>query len=265
MSQRLSARLDQLRNERRAGFVPFIMAGDPSPDMTASLLMGLPEAGADIIELGMPFSDPMADGPIIQAAGLRALDAGTTLKTILRLVSDFRKGNDEIPIILMGYANPIYHYGIDGFMQDAATAGVDGLIIVDIPQEEIALIADTAGKAEIDIIRLIAPTSLENRLEPICKDATGFLYYISVKGITGSRKAKRTQLEDDIARIKSASSLPVAVGFGIKTPDDVAAVCEHADLIVVGSAIVDGMANQTAEETLAHVKRLSAAIRTDGG
>jgi tryptophan synthase alpha chain len=238
MTKRLENKLNALKAQSRAGFVPFIMGGDPDAARCADILRQLPQHGADIIELGMPFSDPMADGPAIQAAGLRALKKGTTLKTILQLVRGFRETDQESPLVLMGYVNPIYHYGTEQFMQDAAKAGADALILVDAPLEEKAEFEQPAKAAGLDFIRLVAPTSLETRLNDIAHEASGFLYYISMKGITGSRTIDTSALKQNIEIIKKHSALPVAVGFGISTAEDVKAVAQYADLVVVGSTIV---------------------------
>lgn len=238
MSTRLQQRLDALREEGRAGFVPFIMAGDPSATVTAELLAALPAHGADIIELGMPFSDPTADGPAIQAAGLRALTGGFRLSRLFSLIETFRAADASTPLILMGYANPVFHYGIDAFMQRAAQAGADGLILVDIPAEERAPYHDAAARHGLELIALIAPTSLKDRLERIAGNMSGFLYYIAIKGITGTHAADYGQLARDIGAIRAVSGLPVAAGFGINTREDVAAAAQSADLVVVGSALV---------------------------
>lgn len=221
----------------RAAFIPFIMGGDPSLDTCAKLLDALPAAGADIIELGIPFSDPMADGPVIQAAGLRALNAGTTLKALLAMVTEFRKKHST-PIVLMGYVNPIYIYGYEKFAKDAAAAGVDGIIIVDVPPEEAAEIEPLLSKNNISFVRLIAPTSIETRLPLLSQGASGYLYYISITGITGAGSAVASDVEKNLAAIRKATNLPVCVGFGIKTPADVKGFAKMADGVVVGSAIV---------------------------
>ena len=242
------------------------MGGDPDAATCAELLRQLPAHGADIIELGMPFSDPMADGPAIQAAGLRALQNGVTLPTILQLVRDFRRDNDHTPIILMGYANPIYHYGSERFMKDAGKAGVDGLIIVDAPLEEMAEFEQPARAAGLDMIRLIAPTSLNARLVDIAHEASGFLYYISMKGITGSRAIDTATLRNAINTIREHSRLPIGVGFGISTAQDVKAVAGIADLVVVGSAVVRVVeANldkpDLSQQVLQAVEDLARAVR----
>lgn len=238
MTKRLETKLNQLKSGNRAGFVPFIMGGDPDAKLCADILRQLPAHGADIIELGMPFSDPMADGPAIQAAGIRALKAGMNLRGVLALVTDFRKTDNTTPLVLMGYANPVYRYGTQDFMRDAAKAGADALILVDLPIEELPEFEQPARANGLDIIRLVAPTSLEGRITDIAADASGFLYYISMKGITGSRTIDTGALKESLDGIRQHSTLPVAVGFGITTADDVKQVAKAADLVVVGSAIV---------------------------
>lgn len=263
MSERLRTRLSSLKAQNRAGFVPFIMAADPSYAQTASMLKDLPANGADIIELGMPFSDPTADGPIIQAAGLRALNGGYKLSQLFELLEGFRKTDSDTPVILMGYANPVFHYGIDAFMKRAAEAGADGLILVDIPAEERAPYMSAAKANGLSLIPLIAPTSLAGRLAMGCEGADGFVYYISIKGITGTASADQAQLSADIAQIRSATTQPVAAGFGINTPADVTATASPADLVVVGSAIVKEIASNptnAANAVLAKCKMLSAGI-----
>ena len=221
----------------RAAFIPFLMAGDPSAEKTAELLNALPDAGADIIELGLPFSDPMADGPVIQAAGLRALQAGMTVRGALALVRGFRE-HHATPLVLMGYLNPIYHYGYEAFAADAAAAGVDGIILVDLPPEEAAEIEPILQQHGIALVRLIAPTSVPGRLERLTAHASGYLYYISVTGITGAGHAPIETVALKLKEIRKATSLPVCVGFGIKTPADVKAMAPLAQGVVVGSAIV---------------------------
>ena len=239
----------------RAAFIPFIMGGDPSLETCAKLLNALPAAGADIIELGIPFSDPMADGPTIQAAGIRALAAGTTLKKILHLAGEFRK-NHATPLVLMGYLNPLYVYGYEAFAADAAAAGVDGMIIVDLPPEEAAELEPILTKNNIALVRLIAPTSIEHRLPLLTKNASGYFYYVSIAGITGAGVATASAVGDNITAIRAASALPVCVGFGIKTPADVRAMAATgADGVVVGSALV-----KLIEETNGDVAALSSHI-----
>ncbi len=236
---RIKSRFDRLASENRAAFIPFIMAGDPDAETSLNILKGLPAAGADIIELGVAFTDPMADGPAIQAAGLRALDAGQTLTRTLDMVRSFRQGDEETPIVLMGYYNPIYAYGVDRFLKDATKAGVDGLIVVDLPPEEDAELCLPARAAGVDFIRLATPTTDDARLPKVVKNTSGFVYYVSVAGITGKGVGENASVSLALARIKAASGLPAAVGFGIKTPEKAGEFAKFADAVVVGSALVD--------------------------
>lgn len=240
-------------NLNRPALVTFITAGDPNYDESLSVLKSLPNAGADIIELGMPFTDPMADGPAIQAAGLRALDAGATMQTTLQMVRDFRKDNQNTPIILMGYYNPVMQYGLDEFARDASQAGIDGLIIVDIPPEEAAPLTAAIKPHNIDLIRLITPTSNETRLPKLLNDASGFLYYVSITGVTGTAQADTKAVADHIAYIKTQTDLPVAIGFGIKTPEDAAQMAKIGDAIVVGSAIVQNIADHAGQSNMTDI------------
>lgn len=243
---RLHDRFDALKAEDRAGLITFVTAGDPDREISSQILAGLPEAGADIIELGIPFSDPMADGPAIQAASLRALKAGQTLAVTLEMVKNFRRDTDDAtPVVLMGYYNPIYMYGVDRFVEDAANAGIDGLIIVDLPPEEDAELRLPATAAGIDLVKLTAPTSDEERLPKLVETASGFIYHVSITGITGTRSAANDHVAADIARIRSFTTLPLAVGFGIRTPSQAAAIARIADAAVVGSAIVEIIADKT--------------------
>ena len=241
-SGRLAARFKALKARKQSGFVTFITAGDPDLITCAQILKGLPAAGADIIELGMPFSDPMADGPAIQAANMRALKAGMKLAKVLDLVRDFRKSDVETPIVLMGYYNPIMHYGVDKFLKDAKTAGVDGLIIVDLPPEEDKELCLPAAEAGLNFIRLVTPTTDAARLPTVLKNASGFLYYVSVTGITGGKKADAAPVKKALDAIRQSTQLPVAVGFGITTPDEACAIAAFSDAVVVGSAIVTRIA-----------------------
>lgn len=234
---RIEAAFARCRDENRAAFIPFIMGGDPDAAISQQLLNALPEAGADIIELGIPFSDPMADGPVIQAAGLRALKAGATLKKILAQASAFRAQNNGTPLVLMGYLNPLYIYGYEAFARDAAAAGIDGIILVDLPPEEAAELEPILTQHGIALVRLIAPTSVPARLPLLTQGASGYLYYVSVTGITGAAGAQASDVNAAIAHIRAATDLPVCVGFGIKTADDVRRF-NHADGVVVGSALV---------------------------
>jgi tryptophan synthase alpha chain len=235
---RVAARFADLKARNRAAFIPFITAGDPDSETSFAILQELPSAGADIIELGMPFSDPMADGPAIQASSTRALKAGMTLKGTLALVQRFRAGDKATPIVLMGYYNPIHAYGAERFAKDAAQAGVDGLIVVDLPPEEDAVLRTPAAKAGLDIIRLATPTTDDARLKTVLDGASGFLYYVSIAGITGTKSSSEGDVKNAVTRLKRATSLPVAVGFGIKTPEQAASIARFADATVIGSAIV---------------------------
>jgi tryptophan synthase alpha chain len=239
---RIERRFAALRAEGRAAFVSFVTAGDPNLEQSEAILAGLPAAGVDIVELGMPFTDPMADGPAIQAAGLRALAAGQTLRRTLDMVRRFRRRDDETPVVLMGYYNPIYRFGVDAFLAEAKDAGVDGLIVVDLPAEEDAELCEPALRAGIRFIRLLTPTTDDRRLERVIANCSGFLYYVSVTGITGAASGARGAVAAARQRFARRSDLPVVVGFGIKTPETVAEVAAVADGAVVGSAIVERIA-----------------------
>jgi len=241
MSTRIDKRFAALKKEGRAALVTFIMAGDPEYDTSLAIAKALPKAGADIIELGMPFTDPMADGPAIQAAGLRALKAGQRMTRTLSLVRDFRKDDDQTPVILMGYYNPIYIYGNERFLADAKAAGVDGLIIVDLPPEEDDELCLPALKAGLNFIRLATPTTDDKRLPKVLTNTSGFVYYVSVTGVTGTAAPDTSKVTGAVARIKRHTRLPVAVGFGVKTAEQARAIAEGADGDVVGSALVDAM------------------------
>ena len=239
MTERMDRRFAALAKEGRAALVTFTMAGDPDYAAAVEILKALPKAGADIVELGMPFTDPMADGPAIQAAGLRALNAGQDMKKTLAAVREFRAGDDATPLVLMGYYNPIYIYGVEKFLADAKSAGVDGLIVVDLPPEEDEELCLPALKAGLNFIRLATPTTDDKRLPAVLTNTSGFVYYVSITGITGSAAPDPGKVSGAVTRIKRHTKLPVAVGFGIKTPDQAAAIARHADAAVVGSAIVD--------------------------
>ncbi|NEW92288.1 tryptophan synthase subunit alpha [Rhodopseudomonas sp. BR0M22] len=241
MTTRIDTRFADLAHEGRPAFVTFVMAGDPDLDTSLQILKALPAAGADVIEIGMPFTDPMADGPAIQAAGLRALKAGTTLKKTLALVRDFRTTDNVTPIVLMGYYNPIYIYGVDAFLADAKQAGVDGLIIVDLPPEEDEELCLPAMKAGLNFIRLATPTTDEKRLPAVLANTSGFVYYVSITGITGSASADASAVGAAVQRIKRHTSLPVCVGFGIRTPEAAQAIAAQANGAVVGSALIDAV------------------------
>ncbi len=239
MTTRIDRRFTALKDEGRAALVTFIMAGDPDYDNALAILKALPAAGADLIELGMPFTDPMADGPAIQAAGLRALKAGQNMKRTLALVREFRRGDDTTPIVLMGYYNPIYIYGVAPFLTDAKTAGVDGLIVVDLPPEEDTELCLPALKAGFNFIRLATPTTDDKRLPAVLANTSGFVYYVSITGITGSAAPDPGKAAEAVARIKRHTKLPVCVGFGVRTAEQARAIAQGADGVVVGSALVD--------------------------
>ncbi|MBF0250630.1 MAG: tryptophan synthase subunit alpha [Alphaproteobacteria bacterium] len=272
---RIDRRFAQLKAEGRSALVTYVMSGDPDLETGQQILNGLPGAGADIIELGMAFSDPMADGPSIQAAAIRALDAGVTLKKTLAQVKAFRATDDETPIVLMGYYNPIYHYGVEAFVRDAKAAGVDGLIVVDLPPEEKDELAVPALNGGINFIYLTAPTTDDKRLPKVLEFASGFVYYVSITGVTGTAAAAVSDIEAAVARIRRHTDLPVAVGFGITTPDAAAAVAGVSDAAVVGSALVnrirdnldaDGKAKAgLVDEVLGFVKQLADGIRAHKG
>src|SRR5947209_5605619 len=258
VTTRIDARFAELKREGRSALVTFLMAGDPDPLTSLNIIKALPKAGADIIEIGMPFTDPMADGPSIQAAGLRALKGGMTLKKTLEMVRGFRKDNDTTPLVLMGYYNPIYIYGVDKFLADAKTAGVDGLIIVDLPPEEDTELCIPAMKAGLNCIRLATPTTDDKRLPAVLANTSGFVYYVSITGITGSASADSAVVGEAVARIKRHTKLPVCVGFGIRTPDAARAIAEKANGAVVGTALVDALRGSLDAEGRATAKTVAA-------
>ena len=265
-STRLTEKFAALNEEGRAGFVAFITAGDPDPEASFAVMSGLPAAGVDIIELGMPFTDPMADGPSIQAAGLRALKAGMTLAGTLDMVRRFRAGGETTPIVLMGYFNPIYSYGVDRFLHDALSAGVDGLIIVDLPPEEDAELCLPAKAAGLPFIRLATPTTDDGRLPAVMANTAGFVYYVSITGITGTGSAMTADVATAVERLRRHTDLPIAVGFGIKTPEQAAEIARHADGVVVGSAIVERVgalasSNGSVQSVLDFVGSLADGVR----
>jgi tryptophan synthase alpha chain len=264
-SGRIARRFAGLKATKRGGLVTFVTAGDPDPETSLALIKGLPGAGADLIEIGMPFSDPMADGPAIQASSLRALNAGMTLKKTLELVRRFRAGDAETPIVLMGYYNPIYQHGVDRFLADVRAAGADGLIVVDLPPEEDEELCLPALKAGINFIRLATPTTDDRRLPAVLRNTSGFVYYVSITGITGTRSAAEADVRAAVQRLKRHTDLPVAVGFGIKTPEQAAAVAAVADAAVVGSALVSRVAesakNGVVVDVLGLVRQLAAGVR----
>src|SRR3954471_2511491 len=241
MTTRIDRRFAALKAEGRAALVTFLMAGDPDEAASLAIVKALPAAGADVIELGMPFTDPMADGPAVQAAGLRALNGGETMIRTLRLVREFRQGDAATPIVLMGYYNPIYIYGVEAFLADAKAAGVDGLIIVDLPPEEDEELCLPALKAGLNFIRLATPTTDDKRLPAVLANTSGFVYYVSITGITGSGSADSSAVAEAVARIKRHTGLPVCVGFGIRTPAAARSIAQNADGAVVGTALVDAL------------------------
>ncbi|MEZ5775198.1 MAG: tryptophan synthase subunit alpha [Hyphomicrobiaceae bacterium] len=258
---RIDRRFSALKNDGRAALVTFVTAGDPDPETSALILAGLPEAGADIIELGMPFSDPMADGPAIQASSLRALKSGQTMKRTLELVRDFRKSDKDTPIVLMGYYNPIYVYPVEKFLQDAVKAGVDGLIVVDVPPEaddELCLPALAHG---LNFVRLAAPTTDDRRLPAVLANTSGFVYYVSIAGITGTKAPDVGVVHRQVARIKRQTELPVAVGFGVRTPEQARNIASGADGVVVGSALVNAIADSLTRDGRASKKTAPAVLK----
>jgi tryptophan synthase alpha chain len=258
MTTRIDNRFAALKQEGRAALVTFTMAGDPDYDTSLAIAKALPKAGADVIEIGMPFTDPMADGPAIQASSLRALKGGQTLKKTLELIREFRKGDNDTPIVLMGYYNPIYIYGVDKFLVDAKAAGVDGLIVVDLPPEEDKELCLPALKAGLNFIRLATPTTDDKRLPAVLANTSGFVYYVSITGITGAASADTTVVGDAVARIKRHTQLPVCVGFGIRTPEAAGGIARHADGAVVGTALVDALRGSLDAEGRASAKTVSA-------
>jgi len=258
MTTRIDARFAELRKQGRSAFITFLMAGDPDPATSLEIIRALPKAGADIIEIGMPFTDPMADGPAIQAAGLRALKGGMTLNKTLAMVREFRKDDAATPLVLMGYYNPIYIYGVDRFLADAKAAGVDGLIIVDLPPEEDTELCLPAVKAGLNFIRLATPTTDDKRLPAVLSNTSGFVYYVSITGITGSTGGETKTVGEAVARIKRHTKLPVCVGFGIRTPDAARAIAEKADGAVVGTALVEALRSSLDAEGRATAKTVGA-------
>ena len=269
---RIAARFAALRAEGRGALIPFIEAYDPDPATSLAILRGLPAAGADLIEIGMPFTDPVADGPTIQAAGLRGLAAGATLARTLAMVRDFRRDEADTPVVLMGYLNPVESYGVARFCLDAARAGVDGLIVVDLPPEEADRLAPHAAEHGLDLIRLVAPTTGDARLAEVLRGSSGFVYYVSITGITGTRSASAADLRAALPRLRAATDLPVAIGFGIRTPDQAAAAVREADAAVVASALIETLAASldargraapdTARRVLDQVRALADGVRT---
>jgi len=255
---RIDAKFDDLKNRGKKGFVAYIMAGDPNYETSLEVMKGLPGAGVDVIELGIPFTDPMADGQTIQLAGQRALAGGQTLQMTLDMAAEFRKDDDTTPIVMMGYYNPIFNRGVEKFLTDAKEAGIDGLIVVDLPPEEDDELCIPAQAAGLNFIRLATPTTDDNRLPKVLQNTSGFVYYVSITGITGAAEAQASDVAPEVARIKAKTDLPVIVGFGIKSPETSEAIARVADGAVVGSAIVDliGKGHSTAD-VLAFVKGLA--------
>ena len=248
----------RLKSQNKKAFVAYVMAGDPNYDTSLELVKGLPAAGVDIIELGLPFTDPMADGPTIQLAGQRALEAGMTLEKTLDLAREFRKTDTTTPIVMMGYYNPIFSRGVDKFLVDAKDAGIDGLIVVDLPPEEDDELCIPAQKAGLNFIRLATPTTDDKRLPKVLQNTSGFVYYVSITGITGAAAAQATDVGPEVARIKSQTDLPIIVGFGVRTPETAKEIASVADGTVVGSAIVGELASgKSVAEVLAFVKSLA--------
>ena len=268
---RIDKRFAELKRERRAGLVTFITAGDPDYDTSLAILKGLPSAGSDIIELGMPFSDPMADGPAIQASSQRALRAGQTMKKTLGIVREFRADNSDTPIVLMGYYNPIYVYPVERFIEDVVKAGADGLIVVDMPPEEDAELRPQAAAAGLNFIRLATPTTDAKRLPAVLANTSGFVYYVSIAGITGTKAPDLAEVKGHVGCIKAYTDLPIAVGFGVKTEAQVSAIASVAEGVVVGSALVASIGQSlddkgkatraTKPQVLGLVERLAAALR----
>ncbi|PIE15042.1 MAG: tryptophan synthase subunit alpha [Rhodobacterales bacterium] len=255
---RIEQKFAALRRANKKAFVSYVMAGDPDFETSLQIVKGLPGAGVDIIELGLPFTDPMADGPTIQMAGQRALAAGMSLERTLEMARAFRKTDDQTPIVLMGYYNPIYNRGVDRFLEDAKAAGIDGMIVVDLPPEEDSELCIPAQKAGMNFIRLATPTTDDQRLPKVLQNTSGFLYYVSINGITGAAEAEAADVGPEVARIKAKTDIPVVVGFGINTPDKAEAVAKVADGAVVGSAIVSRIAaGESVEQVLAFVKSLA--------
>jgi tryptophan synthase alpha chain len=260
MTTRIDRRFAQLKTEGRAALVTFLTAGDPDPETSLALLRAIPAAGADVVELGMPFTDPMADGPAIQMSSQRALKAGQTLKKTLAMVRAFRQADDETPLVLMGYYNPIYIYGVDRFLRDAKSAGVDGLIVVDLPPEEDEELCLPALKAGMNFIRLATPTTDDKRLPAVLVNTSGFVYYVSITGITGAAMADPAKVTAAVARIKRHTKLPVAVGFGVRTAEQAAVIAAGADGVVVGSALVNALKASLDRDDKATAKTVTAVV-----
>ena len=260
MTTRIDRRFAQLKTEGRAALVTFLTAGDPDPETSLALLRAIPAAGADVVELGMPFTDPMADGPAIQMSSQRSLKAGQTLKKTLAMVRAFRQADDATPLVLMGYYNPIYIYGVDRFLRDAKSAGVDGLIVVDLPPEEDEELCLPALKAGMNFIRLATPTTDDKRLPAVLANTSGFVYYVSITGITGAAMADPAKVTAAVARIKRHTKLPVAVGFGVRTAEQAAVIASGADGVVVGSALVNALKASLDRDDKATAKTVTVVV-----
>ena len=264
---RLQSRFAELKQQNRAALVTFVTAGDPNYDASLAILKGLPAAGADVIELGMPFTDPMADGPAIQLANIRALAGRQNMVKTLQMVREFRQSEQNTPLVLMGYFNPIHHYGVDRFIADAKEAGVDGLIVVDVPPEHNADLCDPAQAAGIDFIRLTTPTTDDARLPTVLNGSSGFVYYVSVAGVTGAGSATVEHVEEAVARLRRHTDLPISIGFGIRTPEHAATIARLADGVVVGSALIDQIAKadndqQAIDGVLGLCQQLAEGVRS---
>jgi tryptophan synthase alpha chain len=258
---RIAARFESLAKSRRKALIPYITAGDPHPSITVPLMRGRVEAGCDILELGVPFSDPMADGPVIQRAGERALKFGVGLSDVLKMVKDFRRGDSTTPVVLMGYANPIEAMGMDNFIGAAKVAGVDGVIVVDYPPEECQEFAALAKKNEIDPIFLLAPTSTQERIEDVARVASGYIYYVSLRGVTGAANLDYAEVTKKIPAIRAATRLPIGVGFGIRDAESARQVAKAADAVVIGSRIIQEIEGGKPEDAVARVKSFLQPIR----
>lgn len=258
---RLSDTFSRLKDENQAGFIAYVMAGDPDAETTLRVMHGLAEAGADVIELGAPFTDPMADGPVIQAAALRALDAGMTLSGVLDIVTAFRQTNTTTPVVIMGYANPIHAMGYAAFAHAAGAAGADGAIVVDLPPEEDRALREGLRDNGVSFIRLAAPTTDDARLPRVVADTSGFVYYVSTTGVTGMASGETAAVSSAVARVRAASGLPVAVGFGVKTPERAAEIARSADAVVVGSAIVEALHAEGPDAAIGLARSLAEAAR----
>ncbi|HZX16849.1 MAG TPA: tryptophan synthase subunit alpha [Pseudomonas sp.] len=258
---RLQTRFAELKQQNRAALVTFVTAGDPNYDASLAILKGLPAAGADVIELGMPFTDPMADGPAIQLANIRALEGGQDLAMTLQMVREFREGEQATPLVLMGYFNPIHKYGVERFIAEAVASGVDGLIVVDLPPEHNVDLCDPAQVAGLDFIRLTTPTTDDKRLPKVLNGSSGFVYYVSVAGVTGAGSATLDHVEQAVARLRRHTDLPLCIGFGIRTPEHAATIARLAEGVVVGSALIDQIANASSnEQAVDGVLSLCAAL-----